>query len=321
MLRPSALLVLLLVCIPCFADAPASRPSRAAQRAAALKSTLDSFSLSIEWNGIEDRPMPRLRLHVVAVDGKDPYGVQIDAKQAERIVDYLAGEGFLDQSLLSKDMRIPAGYMITVSNGDPEAFAWFVAIGDPENLLPRLAGLRTVLEDEAAKAVTAMLHRLGYQEPASQPASRPSEKAQKRATDLKANIEQFSLRLSYHGDQDKPFYNLSLTMTAPPVDDDVFFGRVQLTKEQAGKVVGFLLADGFLERAHDPRVAEEVERRLPCYSLTVGSLPSGEVLYENLGWAPQMFQRLDGLRMVLDGNAAKAMDLLLGRLNGFREKK
>jgi hypothetical protein len=38
----------------------------------------------------------------------------------------------------------------------------------------------------------------------------------------------------------------------------------------------------------------------------------------NLGWGLPLLRRLDGLRKVLDGDAAKGMDTLLGRLSGLR---
>ena len=46
----------------------------------------------------------------------------------------------------------------------------------------------------------------------------------------------------------------------------------------------------------------------------------GPEFYERLGWGLPLLSRLDGLRGVLDGDAAKAMDLLLGRLSGHRKE-
>ena len=53
---------------------------------------------------------------------------------------------------------------------------------------------------------------------------------------------------------------------------------------------------------------------MPGYTLKVGNF------HEDLGWGLPMLKRLDGLRKVLDGDAAKEMDLLLGRLSGLRKQ-
>lgn len=83
-------------------------------------------------------------------------------------------------------------------------------------------------------------------------------------------------------------------------------------------VVGVLLAaDGFLEGAHNLQV--KVERpplTMPSYTLTVRT--EDVALREDLSWGMPMLRRLGGLRKVLEGEAAKEMDLLLGRLSGLR---
>jgi len=55
---------------------------------------------------------------------------------------------------------------------------------------------------------------------------------------------------------------------------------------------------------------------MPGYTLT---LKAEEVaLGEDLGWGLPMLRRLDALRTMLDGDAAKEMEFLLGRLSGLR---
>jgi hypothetical protein len=52
----------------------------------------------------------------------------------------------------------------------------------------------------------------------------------------------------------------------------------------------------------------------PAYTLQIGKFS------RNLGWGLPMLHRLDALRKVLDGKAAKEMDVLLGRMSGLRKQ-
>ena len=55
-------------------------------------------------------------------------------------------------------------------------------------------------------------------------------------------------------------------------------------------------------------------------TLVSGDESGRHELYEVLGWEMPLLKRLDGLRGVLDGGAAEAMDLLLGRMSGHRRE-
>ena len=58
--------------------------------------------------------------------------------------------------------------------------------------------------------------------------------------------------------------------------------------------------------------------KMPGYTMQVDV---GQVVfYDDLGWGLPMLKRLDGLRKVLDGDAATQMDFLLGRLAGHRRE-
>lgn len=134
-----------------------------------------------------------------------------------------------------------------------------------------------------------------------------------RAKELKVNLKSFQLELSYNGPEDKPFYRLVLSV--PPIGDDrsnPFYRAIQIGEAQAGKLIDRLAQDGFL--AHALEQPKRPQPTTPGYTLTVGNL------YEDLGWGLPMLKRLDGLRQVLDGDAAKAMDLLLARLSGLRQQ-
>jgi hypothetical protein len=76
-------------------------------------------------------------------------------------------------------------------------------------------------------------------------------------------------------------------------------------------------ADGFLDRADDLQSNVKLPPpTMPGYTLTVAT--KGLQLRQDLGWGLPMLRRLDALRTMLDGDAAKEMDLLLGRLSGLR---
>jgi hypothetical protein len=137
--------------------------------------------------------------------------------------------------------------------------------------------------------------------------------AKARAKQLKADIKTFRLTLTYNGDEDKPYYNL--TLSVPPIAYDRstrFYELVQVSEGQATKIIDHLVGDGFLSKAEDK--SKRPQPTMPCYTLTVGNF------YEDLGWGLPMLKRLDGLRKVLDGDAAKGMDFLLNRLSGWRKQ-
>jgi inhibitor of cysteine peptidase len=142
---------------------------------------------------------------------------------------------------------------------------------------------------------------------------RPDATAE-RVRALKADLGSFVLRLVYCGDQDKPFYVLVLHVGPMEEKSAPFFEVVTITEAQAARLIDHLAADGFLSRAGPP-VSGAGE---PCYVLTVQSKSTG-AMAENLGWDAGMLARLDGLRSVMDGDAAKAMDFLVGRLSGLRQ--
>ena len=142
---------------------------------------------------------------------------------------------------------------------------------------------------------------------------RPDPTAE-RVKALKADLGSFVLRLVYSGEQGKPFYALVLHVGQVEEKAQPFFQVVTITEAQASRIIDHLAADGFLSRAGPPaRGAGD-----SCYILTVQS-KSTAAMGENLGWDARMLARLDGLRSVMDGDAATAMDFLLGRLSGLRQ--
>jgi hypothetical protein len=137
-----------------------------------------------------------------------------------------------------------------------------------------------------------------------------------REKELKASVKTFQLELRYNGPEDKPFYRLTLDVLPSGRNrNNPFYRFAQISEAEAKRVIDQLAADGFLTDASDlanDKVPIFRPPNKPGYTLTVTGL------YQDLGWGLPMLKRLDGLRKVLDGDAAKEMDLLLGRLSGFR---
>ena len=151
--------------------------------------------------------------------------------------------------------------------------------------------------------------------------AKPTKKAGERAAKLKAAAKFFRLDLHFHGEQDKPYYGLTLSVPlVPQLAIDPFHPVVQITEEEAVKFIDHLTVDGFLDQAKDKAPGEPPAG--PCYTLRVRATSKTEAVeyFENLGWNAPMLKRLDGIKAILHGNAAKAMDFLLGRLEGHRKE-
>jgi len=152
--------------------------------------------------------------------------------------------------------------------------------------------------------------------------ARPSDQAAARAKQLKAGIKSFRLELLYYGDEDKPFYRL--TLSVPPIEHDrssPFYRIAQISQGQAEKIVAHLVESGFLDRAKDIEAIHPNRAPLgPRYILNVRVNPGKPIVFqEDLGWGLPMLKQLDGLRGVLEDDAGKGMDFLIGRLSGWRK--
>lgn len=152
-------------------------------------------------------------------------------------------------------------------------------------------------------------------------------KAADRAAKLKANIDNFRLDLEMIAGRmpiEKPYYSLTLYAGAiEQIRRTPFEPAVHVDKNAAAKIIGHLAAEGFLAAAAERDTSLKVQRIPPpgpTYLLRVGRIGQWVVLEQALGWDLAMLGRLDGLRKVLGGEAAKAMDLLLGRMAGHRRQ-
>jgi len=152
------------------------------------------------------------------------------------------------------------------------------------------------------------------------PDPKTGAQVKQRYEQLKKSLGRFTLDLRYLGDQDKPFYNLTLRGPALLLDEKrpPFSPAVQITREQAAKIIEHLASDGYLARAGNQANKDLKAPAGPTYGLFVRG-PDGLELYEYLGWDLNMLRRLEALRTVLEGDAAKKMALLLGRLSGYKK--
>ncbi|QDU94456.1 hypothetical protein [Lignipirellula cremea] len=167
------------------------------------------------------------------------------------------------------------------------------------------------------RQIGLLLFLLGVFSPALALGATPRP-AEERAQSLEKNLQAFQLRLLYHGPQDKPFYNLSLSVQPlEQLASDPFHPLLQIDEAQAKKIIQFLATDGFLEQATE--LPAQRKRFLPAsgYTLTVNG--QDVALHAELGWDLAMLQRLDGLHKVLEGKPAAAMQTLIGRLAGYRK--
>ena len=156
------------------------------------------------------------------------------------------------------------------------------------------------------------------------PATQPSPAAVEKAKALSAHLDTFRLDLIYRGNADKPFYWLTLSVTpADELRSSPFHLHVQIDQAQARKIIDHLQTDGTLDDAVDfaqgdkPPVAPEPHYTLLLFS---GTQPEKHEYIRSLGWNKPLLVRLDALKSILSGEAAKQMQTLLDRLSGLRRE-
>lgn len=166
--------------------------------------------------------------------------------------------------------------------------------------------------------------KLGQCEHCAAPLARPttrkvelSEEARALSSAFKENSGNFTLTLTYHGAQDKPYYRLFLSAAGVPEKKaDVFSPAVAITKDQAVKLIDVLAEIGYFDQATNIiNVRRFREPPGPTYVLVLTG-PKDIRLHLNLGWNKAMHDKLVAIQASLDGEARKAMDLLIARLSG-----
>jgi len=146
-----------------------------------------------------------------------------------------------------------------------------------------------------------------------------SERAEKRAQEFKRHADKFMLRLTCNGPDAKSYTSLLLHQPKIRVKLAANWRSAPVDKKQVDRIVDHLLTDGFLDRAADISKKKIAYPTDAAYTLKLTGVPN-LVLYENLGWGPDMVQRLKALRNVLDGRAKTAMDDVLKKLEKLQKK-
>jgi len=138
----------------------------------------------------------------------------------------------------------------------------------------------------------------------------------------KANAGTTAFYIEYHGDDlDKPAFQ-SLVLQRKQGDDKrpSWYPAVRIDAAQEEKLLAHLSKEGFLLRALSTVGKDISSPPHPSYVFKLNA-GKGIELYEVVGWGPTMVDRLRGLRSVLDGDAAKELDLLLAQLSPLEGKQ
>lgn len=152
---------------------------RAMQAADVMKKNVASFTLTLRYHGPQDKPHYRLLLTAVPIERKErPFEMIrfLDARQAGKIIDHLAEEGFLAgaANIESKKIAYPKGpaYTMTVTGHG----VLYQNLGWDLKTLHRLGALRKVLTSKAGKAMDKVLKPLEPQRKKWQKAAGPAKK-------------------------------------------------------------------------------------------------------------------------------------------------
>ena len=160
----------------------------------------------------------------------------------------------------------------------------------------------------------------GEGKPVAPPVKAPvlSAKAVKLAGLFKGAAANFTLNIRYFGEQDKPYYQLTIRVGELKDKRKPFWPAAQVSQAGAKKIIDHLAGDGFFDRAMDITRVRMRPPVGPVYTFWLSG-PTGVQLYENIGWKMPMLKRLDALAKGLEGGASRQMALLLGRLSGHRK--
>jgi hypothetical protein len=151
---------------------------------------------------------------------------------------------------------------------------------------------------------------------ADPPAEQPESKSVRRVRYLKQAVRHFGLHLYWRGEtQSRYEHNLTLSVEGGWYSNRPTYPQAKVTAKQAEKIIDYLVNEGLLERATDE--SRFTEPKGPGYTMRFHVDDDG--YFVDLGWGLPMLKRLDALRKVLDGDAVKKMDVLLGRLKEQRK--
>ena len=347
-MRTAAWMVAMMV-VACVAPAtaPAAAGDEAKDKAAALTAErkqalvegVENFNLLLRYCGPEDKPFYRLWLSVPPImkarAGADDLTARSDRQTALKVIDWLADSGALgaaeDMSIQEHLRPQPKGpcYVVNINGGKVSLLH---NLGWGPDFAKQLTALRTLLKDDAGKQMDVLLGRLsGYwKEWTGKPyepggADKAAQLTAERKNELVADLENFALTLRYFGDQDKPFYWLTLCRRMRATSAVYQFELTGvMDKDTTLKVIDWLADSGILGEAGEATPQTRILEKGPCY---VATLTGGKkTLIYNFGWGADLAKRLAALRALLKGDpvekkndpsAAKQMDTFIGRLSGF----
>ena len=148
---------------------------------------------------------------------------------------------------------------------------------------------------------------------------------------LKTNLKEFRFTLEYHGPDAAKFYSLQLSVSPLPDSLPPSTLGVRITEADAAVLIGHLANDGCLNRGTINRSKHLKTPDEPYYRVSVQGTARDEY-HEFVPWGqdsyrwhwmtrPAMSQQLDGFRSVLTGEAAEAMDKLVGAVDTAQKSK
>jgi hypothetical protein len=183
--------------------------------------------------------------------------------------------------------------------------------------------------------VLVLMLSLATTAPGAEPSSRPAPD-EREITDpaevaliatavkgLKEHLDDFTLSLEYHGPDDPPTF-LSLTFRTRPIAGEKrapWHPAFVVSKTQAERLIDHLAKGNLFLSDANLHAIKDYGLPLRYYTLSVRLHGDGRPRYwVYLRWDKPMFERLDGLRGVLEGEAAAAMDNLLVPLEPVRRR-
>lgn len=134
-----------------------------------------------------------------------------------------------------------------------------------------------------------------------------------RAAQLKQHLPDFHLTLAYSGAQDKPFYSLDVGVKPADAGEDCFTRHIHVSEAEAAALVDFLAREHYLRDAAPPTPDQAAA---DGYMLTISD--GAQTWRQRLDMDLTLFPRLKALSRALPASAAPDMQLLQGRLSGFR---
>jgi hypothetical protein len=142
----------------------------------------------------------------------------------------------------------------------------------------------------------------------------PREDGKELQAKLIERVQQFQLRLIPDGPTDKPYYTVVLSVAATQNGESTDFKRTnRISADQARRIIDHLAELNWLDA---PRMLAERPRNSNGYTLQI---EAGPIFVERkIGWDLEMLESLDSLQSLVDGEAAVGMELLRGRMSGWR---